>query len=134
MTHEEQRAHFGRRLTHRIVVEMGKAPDEATGWLAEAVGVRWQTAQFWLQGKYLPRGGKLAALGRAVQMNVRELIGEPVDEPESPEWRRFCATPEGRSMSVDERMALSMFDWPRPPSVGDYRGLLTLRRGNAERN
>lgn len=104
-------------------------------WLAEKAGVRWQTAQFWLDGESFPMGHNLAKLSEAIGMNARELLGPMTDDvdPQWPTWRTFLDTPEGRSISDDERWALRLFAWPKPPTVGDYRALLALVRTNSER-
>lgn len=108
---------------------------EIVGWLSRKVGVRWQTAQFWLDGDSFPLGHNLQRLAEAIGMNARELLGPMVDDvdPKWPTWRAFLETPEGKSLTDDERWALRLYQWEKPPTVGDYRGLLALHRSNAER-
>lgn len=129
------RKRFARRLRQRIIAELGVPEREAAGWLAEKMGVRWQTAQFWLDGDSFPLGHNLTRLSEAIGMNARDLLGPMSDDidPRWPSWRDFLATPEGVSMADEERWALRLFGWPKPPTVGDYRALLALVRSNAER-
>lgn len=132
---ERVRRVFAERLRRRIITEIGIPEDKAAGWLSEKMGVRWQTAQYWLDGKSFPLGQNLTLLGQAVGMTPLELVGPMTDdlEPRWPSWAAFLDTPEGRSITVEERWTLRLFGWPKAPSVGDYRNLLALVRSNAER-
>jgi hypothetical protein len=129
------RKRFAERLKKRIITELGVPEKDAVGWLAEKMGVRWQTAQYWLDGESFPLGHNLTRLGEAVGVDPRELIGPLTDdvEPTHPTWKAFLETPEGKSLSDEERWALRLFWWPKPPTVGDYRSLLALVRTNNER-
>lgn len=130
------RQRFAERLRRRVLVELGVAEKEATTWLANKAGVRWQTAQFWLDGQSFPLGHNLTRLAEAIGMDSRDLLGPLTDDvdPQWPTWRTFLETPEGVSMNDGERWALRLFPWPKPPTVGDYRSLLALVRANAERD
>lgn len=130
------RKKFAAALRRRVVDELGIAPDKAPGWLADKMGVRWQTAQYWLDGESFPLGHNLTRLGEAVGLNFRELVGPMTDdlEPRWPSWTAFLATADGKSISDEERWSLRLFPWPQPPTVGDYRGLLAVLRTNAERS
>lgn len=131
---EISRQQFSARLQARLD-ELGVPVASRATWLSEATEKRWQTAQFWLTGKSFPLGHNLAAVALAVGMRPEELIG-PMDaalEPETSAWRAFAETPEGASLSDQERWILRLHPWMRPPTVGDYRALLALIRTNAER-
>jgi hypothetical protein len=131
---ERTRKLFAERLNARLQ-ELGVPEERRAGWLREKMGVRWQTAQFWLEGQSFPMGHNLTLLAEAIGMDPRELLGPMTDdvEPRWPTWAAFKATPEGQSMSDEERWALRLFAWPKPPTIGDYRSLLALVRANAER-
>jgi hypothetical protein len=132
---QSTRRRFAAALRRRIVDELGVPEREAAGWLAAKMGVRWQTAQFWLEGQSFPLGHNLTRLGEAVGLDFKALVGPMVDdqEPQWPAWAAFKGTPEGASLADEERWTLRLFPWPRPPTVGDYRSLLALVRANAER-
>jgi hypothetical protein len=128
------RSDFSERLRRRILQEFGIPAEHASTWLSRKVGVRWQTAQFWLDGTSMPAGHNMARVAEAVRMDARELfLTEPEDEPETPAWRAFLQTPEGASMTPAERQACHLFLWQKAPTVGDYRSLLAVVRQNAER-
>ncbi|AKF06058.1 hypothetical protein [Sandaracinus amylolyticus] len=129
------RKKFAAALRRRIVEDFNVPEREAARWLAKKMGVRWQTAQFWLEGQSFPLGINLTKLGEAVGMTFAELVGPMADdqEPQWPSWREFLATPEGQSTTDPERWALRLFPWTQPPTVGDYRSLLAVVRQNAER-
>lgn len=129
------RQKFAKALRHRVIDVLKVPEEEASKWIAKKLNIRWQTAQYWLVGKTFPLGHNLTRLGEAVGMNFRELIGPMTDdlEPTFPSWEEFLETPEGKSVGEEERWTLRLFPWKQPPSVGDYRQLLTLVRGNAER-
>lgn len=132
---ESTRMRFAAILRRRIITEIGIPEDKAAGWLADKMDVRWQTAQFWLDGKSFPVGQNLTLLSEAIGVPARDLLGPLSDDidPRWPTWREFLGTPEGVSMNDEERWTLRLFGWPKPPTVGDYRSLLALVRSNAER-
>ena len=133
---ERTRARFSERLRKRVVDELGIPLEKAPAWLQEKMGVRWQTAQSWLNGVSFPLGHNLTKLSEAVGVDARDLLGPLTDdvEPTHPSWRTFLATPEAASMTDQERWAMRLFWWAKPPTVGDYRSLLALIRSNAERD
>ncbi len=100
--------------------------------LADATGVRWQTAQYWVEGrnKQPPRPKNLGKIARALDMSLEELIGAAMGrEPEGKAWREFLDTELGRSMTPAERHALAVMLWPnRPPDVGRYAMALAMLR------
>jgi hypothetical protein len=125
------RARFSEALRARLV-ELGVREGQEK-WLHEKLGVRWQTAQAWLAAESFPLGHNLSRLAEALSMDARALVGPMLDdvEPRYPSWAAFLATPEGASITEDERWPLRLFAWPKPPSVSDYRALLTVIRNNA---
>lgn len=134
---KKARRRFAVALNKRVRELAGPNVDEKelVRWLADKVGVRWQTSQFWLEGESFPLGHNLQRLSEAIGMDARELLGPMSDDidPKWPTWRTFLGTPEGASLTDDERWHLRLFGWPKPPTVGDYRALLALLRQNAER-
>lgn len=127
------RARFSDALRARLV-ELGVREGQEK-WLHENVKVRWQTAQAWLQGQSYPLGHNLTRLAEALAMDPKALVGPMLDdvEPRYPSWTAFLETPEGASITDDERWALRLFAWPKAPTTGDYRSLLAVVRANAER-
>lgn len=118
---------------------MGIDEKERTTWLRtklEALGedVRWQTVQRWYQGQSHPGMRRVRLIGKALGMRDSELILPLDDHEDDPEhWRAWARTPDGLTMSQEERHLLRFFPWPQTPTVGDYRSLLAAVRTNAER-
>jgi hypothetical protein len=128
------RAHFAAALNRRLD-ELGVPERERTTWIKDRVGGRWQTAQFWLKGKTFPLGHSLTKLARALAIEPYVLVPPQSDQniPPPPAWAAFRKTPEGQSMTDEERWLLRLFAWPKPPVVADYRALLVVVRNNSER-
>lgn len=100
--------------------------------LADAMGVRWQTAQYWVEArnKQLPRPDNLRRIAEALGMTLEQLIGAASgQEPETDAWRSFVQSDLGGSMTQAERQALASMLWPNgDPDTAAYRMvLLTLR-------
>lgn len=100
--------------------------------LADAMGVRWQTAQYWVEAKnkQLPRPHNLRRIAEALGMTLEQLIGAATGrEPETEAWRAFAESDLGASMTQGERQALASMLWPNgDPDVAAYRMvLMTLR-------
>jgi len=112
---------------------MGVPEEEATTWLAQAVNVRWQTAQAWLLGTTIPLGKNLHRLAKALGIAEAKLLGPMVDEDPPPAFDAFRRTPEGASMTDVETWTIRLFSWAKEPTVGEYRQLLALYRANSER-
>lgn len=127
------RARFSEALRARLA-ELGIREGQER-WLQDKLGVRWQTAQAWLQKESFPLGHNLSRLAEALAMDPKALVGPMLDdiEPRYPSWPQFLETAEGRSINDDERWALRLFAWPTPPTIGDYRSLLAVVRANADR-
>ena len=67
------------------------------GRLARELGVRWQTAQYWVHGRnrQLPRPDNLRKIAEVLGMTLEQLIGAAVgEEPRTESWARFCASPQ----------------------------------------
>jgi len=96
------------------------------------MGVRWQTAQYWVEAKnkQLPRPHNLRRIAEALGMTLEQLIGAATGrEPETEAWRAFAESDLGASMTQGERQALASMLWPNgDPDVAAYRMvLMTLR-------
>lgn len=125
------RREFGERLRKRLD-EMGVPAKEQATWLSEQLGVRWQTAQYWVRGRTYPHGHHLSRLEALLGV---ELLPGIVDAgPRPPGWEAFLETPEAGSMTETERRTLRFFGWPQPATADDYRMLLALLRVNASRS
>jgi hypothetical protein len=131
---EEARRKFAEQLNKRLE-EFGVEREVRGRWLQERTGARWQTCQFWLQGRNFPKLEMLLKLGEVLGLSITSLIGPAAEdmEPSWPSWREFLATPEGASMDDFETWSLRLAGWRAPPTVGDYRQMLALYRSNAER-
>jgi hypothetical protein len=128
------REEFSTKLRRRVLEELAVPEDQAATWLSARAGVRWQTAQFWLRGDAMPAGRNLARVAEVVAMNPSELFQVAIqDEPDTPVWLAFLETPEGKSLSTQERHILQLLPWQKDPTVADYRSLLAIVRQNAER-
>lgn len=75
----------------------------------------------------------LRSIARALRMSLDELIcGGPDAEPTHAAWLAFLETPEGRSMSADERADLAGLRWRAgEPSVLRYQMHLMAHRAGA---
>ncbi len=65
---------------------------------------RWQTVQYWVEGKLteLPSASTIETLARAFAMSVDELVGLAVgQEPTNAAWRAFRATDEGARLAPE---------------------------------
>lgn len=122
---------------HRRLGELGIAEKQRVTWLQEQLGEkRWQTVQFWLEGKSFPQGHRLRRLADVLRMNASELVGPMADQidPPWPTWREFLATKDGQTVDDEERWQLRLFSWAKAPTVEDYRALLVVVRNNASRS
>lgn len=133
-----QREHLARTINARMQ-ELGVEERERTTWVHERFHqngdpVRWQTVQTWFRGESFPQGRRIRMLAKVLGVNFNTLMGPMNDTgPVPASWPRFLETPEGASITDEERWTLRLFPWPADPAVADYRGLLSLLRGNAER-
>lgn len=135
---ERQREHFAAAIRARAR-ELGIDDHNRTTWLRDRLGelgehVRWQTVQRWYQGASYPGLRRVRLIGRALNMRESELL-LPLDDHDDdpPHWLAWSRTPDGRTMSEEERHILRFFPWPTTPTPGDYRALLAAVRTNAER-
>jgi transcriptional regulator with XRE-family HTH domain len=99
--------------------------------LARAARVEWQTAQTWTQGTRVPTMKSATKMAGALGISVQELLGVSAGaEPTNGAWRTFLDTPEGRSMTPEERRAVGRFLPPdgRSPSVLMYQFALVAAR------
>lgn len=101
--------------------------------LRQEVGCRWQTAQEWVLGQTVPGPkyqGKLAAV---LGVTLDDLAGIALGhEPTNAAWLAFLETPEGRSMTAEERPHVARLTLPegREPSVISYAmQLAAIRTG-----
>lgn len=92
---------------------------------------RWQTVQEWVLGKTAPRTHHAKLLAQALDMTLDELMGVALGrEPNNAAWRAFVETPEGRSMTVDERPLVARMVVIGEPTVSAYlMQLMTVRAG-----
>lgn len=106
------------------------------GWLAEAVGVRWQTAQYWVQGRAEPKGRHVRRIAEVLGMDPGELLAimEGQDPPFSA-WAAFLSTDQGATMTADERISMQSIRWTRgrQPTVASYMLALTTLRSTEPR-
>jgi hypothetical protein len=137
---EAQRARmrFATVLRRRVEEDLGVPPAHSVKWVADRVGVNWQTAQFWMEGTSIPRGENLTRLVEVVGLDPWELVGGPSGPPsdqhrDPASWGAFLETPEGASMTDAERAVMARHPWLQAPTVSDWRSLLALIRANAER-
>ena len=90
-----------------------------------ATDVRWQTAQNWVTGtlKVLPELETVVRIAKAFAMTLDELIGlAHGDEPTNEAWVAFLQTPEGKSMTPDERRTIGSRSYgERTPTVLAYQ-------------
>lgn len=61
-------------LGSRITAALGRAGKDIR-WLSERCRVRWQTAQYWAQGKHHPSGRYIRAIASALDISPEELLG-----------------------------------------------------------
>jgi hypothetical protein len=128
------RQRWAEALIAHLKEEHGVERAECIGWLAKKLNVRWQTAQYWVEGRSMPVGDNLHRVAGVLKMDLRRLLGPlGIDEPKWPSWEAFLRTPEGQSSSEEERDILRIFPWKAAPSVAELRNLLAFYRGNAER-
>lgn len=109
------------------------APD--VGRLAQAVGCRWQTAQFWIDGKAVPGTRYAKRVAEALGMTLEELVGLALQrEPRTPGWSAFLETDLGKSMTDEERKILSMLPAPagRRYESWVYQTMLAAIRNGTE--
>lgn len=104
------------------------------GRLQEAIGAkRWQTVQEWVLGKTVPRTHHARLVADVLGMTLEELMGAATGlEPTNAAWRAFVATPEGQSMTIEERRAVARFLPPegRAPSELMYQMALVAARAS----
>jgi transcriptional regulator with XRE-family HTH domain len=101
--------------------------------VARALGVRWQTVQFWTLGKTAPSADNLRQLAEVLGVDLETLLGVAAgQDPPFTSWTRFLQTPEGAGMTQDERRALQSFAWPTEPTLSQYLMLLGVVRAGPQ--
>lgn len=95
--------------------------------LAQALGCRWQTAQFWVLGRTAPSIAYARRIAVLFGMTLEQLMGAATgQEPTSEAWLAFVA---GASPTAQERQALAAMVWPHgTPDVAAYRMALAAMR------
>ncbi len=98
--------------------------------LSKEVGVSWQTVHDWVRGERLPDQVHLPLLAKALGVTPEQLLGVAVGQnPPFAAWATFADTPEGRTMTEDERRELAAHPWiGRHPTVLSYQLLLVAVR------
>lgn len=125
--------------TARTVGERIRAAYVAKGMnrsdLQRALGVAYTTILAWERDESTPSTENLRALSVVTGVPTSVLLGEdePVTEAQYAAWGRFLETPEGKSMSRAERVALGSmrFEADDEPSIERYRAVLVALRGTA---
>lgn len=119
----------------RIRAAMERAGVDTTE-LAQRCGVRWQTAQYWEIGRSTPSAGSLRRIAKALGMTLDELLGVAAgQDPPFEGWRAFLQTPQGQTVTAEERKQLQSMYWPTgvEPGPDTYLFLLSaIRTARAE--
>lgn len=140
---EAAKAHLGARVRARMEA-LGLDGESGVKELCERVVAhlpegasppRWQTVQFWVQGRSLPREDYQVPLAKALGVTLEELIGVALGhEPNSRGWAAFVASPLGQTMTPEERAVLAAHREPahgRGYSESYYRTALLSYRAEA---
>lgn len=106
---------LGRRIREALA-ERGKGISD----LQHATGVSWPSAQAWVLGKSYPGGEHLPIIAAELGMTLEQLVGiARGEDPPYPSWKPFLEQ-HGRDLTDDERDALAIVAWPKPPEVRNY--------------
>jgi transcriptional regulator with XRE-family HTH domain len=118
-------ATIGERIATRL---------DQLGWsqaeLARRLGIeRKGTVGDWIRGRQDPSADYLRRLSVVLEMTLEELLGvADGQDPPFAAWAVFLETPEGLSVTPDERRALASFMWPSEPTATQYAMLLGVVR------
>jgi transcriptional regulator with XRE-family HTH domain len=103
--------------------------------LAIAVGKSYRHIQKWEMGEIEPDARSAQRLMQVFDVTLDEILGALEGQVPFDSWQEFLATPQGKSMTREERAALQMFNWPasKRPTVGNYVDLLRALRAAEDR-
>lgn len=99
---------------------------------ARQLEVAYTTVYNWELGKKSPRSKSLQAIEALTGVSVSALLGKP-DMPVGPDaWPAFATSPQGTSLTPEERGILLSIDWhtviPTPVMFSSILSLIRMRK------
>ena len=75
--------------------------------LAKALDTSWHHVNLWCNGNVEPKAHRLKEMAEILDVNLNELLSVgATEDPGFPGWKAFLLTPDGASMTLEERRTL----------------------------
>lgn len=104
--------------------------------LAAQAGVTYRMVHAWETGEKDPSAESLRRMSGVLAVSIEELLGVAEgQDPPFAAWTEFVKTPQGQSMTTEERRMLQSIAWPagQQPTVAAYMVALSAARATVPR-